>query len=115
MRRGVRGRACQCGSERRLQPQMIETVDRSYVDAPLLAAMRNVDRHGGARAAHGPHFAIEITEALRSVALDAQDDIAATYTGFFRRPAGRDALDHKLSLRVVRRQAEPRSPRSRHA
>ena len=63
--------------QRRLQLQMIQPVHRLDVDAPLLAALLDIERHGRAGRAGGPDLAVEIREAARRLACDADDFVAA--------------------------------------
>src|SRR5262249_19607257 len=73
---------------------MVQAVDRLHFEAPHLAFLQHVERDSGPCAPLRPDLAIKIGQALRLLALDTDDHIAALDAGPLRRTARRHATDN---------------------
>src|SRR6266545_5188583 len=91
---------------------MVEAVDRLDVEAPHLAVLQHIERNGNARASLRPHLAVKIGQILRRLAVDADDHIAATDTGFLCRAARRHAADEQPPAQLISIEPEPRPART---
>src|SRR5882757_703122 len=100
-------------SERRLELEMVEAVDRLNVEVLHRIAIADVKPDHGAGPAFGPDLAVEVGQARGGLAVDADDHVAALDTGLVGRSAGRHAANHQAPVRVVGVHAKPRPSRPR--
>src|SRR5882762_9906106 len=102
-------------SQRRLELQIVQPVDRFDVDTLLLAAVPDIERNRGTGGTDGPHLAIKIRKAARRFASDTDDFVAFAQPGLLARPAWSEAADRETPGGVVCRNAKPRTPAARDA
>src|SRR6476646_8539467 len=92
---------------------MIEPVDRFHADAAFFAALLDVERHRRARGPRGPDLAVEVREAARRLAANADDFVTLADPGLFAGPARRHARHHQVPAHVVGRDPKPGTSRTR--
>src|SRR5258708_32414897 len=89
--------------QRRLELQIVQPVDRFDIDAPLLAAVLDIEWNRRTRGTDGPDLAIEIRKPARRSARDAYDIFAFAQSCFFARPSRGQAADRETPGGLLRR------------
>src|SRR3954471_17920759 len=106
----MRGSRATHSLQRGTQFQIVQPVDRFHVDAAPAAALLDIERNRRAGSARRPDLAIEIRQAARRFAGDADDLIALADAGLLGRTVGCDTRHDEPPAPLVSRNAKPRPP-----
>src|SRR5262245_57254102 len=108
-------RAGLCELERRLEPQVIHTVDGFQLEAALFLVLQDVEGDQRTRRAQRPHLAVEVRKPRGWPSTDAEENVTLLHAGLLCRATGCHAPDQELATAFLRGQAQPGSSRARYA
>src|SRR6266436_7893125 len=88
-------------SERRVELEMLQAVDRFDFDPAHRIVLHYIERDGRAGSALRPELLVEVGQVRGRFAVDADNDVAALDAGFFRRGTWRHAVDDQAATPFV--------------